>query len=184
MKAFNYLLLGCFSIMIGIFLFLIAQTLYESMWIIRSLYNSGPPVSAFSDPVVLLGIVILLSTVLIASGIVVAKKVAKIRKDESSEVTYLGIPFSVISVYCVLSAIHFVCVKGYGSYVSCRIAGASSIHEKQFLLAREVIIYLASRDCIIGITFLLIGAFSWWMAMKIFKGDIGTITPSEESGVK
>ena len=170
--------------MIGILLFLIGHTLYESMWIIRSLYVSGPPISAFSNPVVLSGIVILLFTVMIGSGIVVAKKVAKLRKDESSKVTYLGIPFSVISVYCVLRAIHFACVEGYRSYINCRIAGASSIPEKQFLLAREVMIDLASRDCIIGIVFLLMGVFSWWMAMKVFKGEMGTIASSEESEVK
>ena len=181
MKVIYYFLIGLFLFVIGIILFHAAHIFYESMWIIRSLFVSGYPISAFRNPFVLIGIVVLIFAVVGGFGIVIGKKVARLWKDKSNKTAYITLPFYVISLDCVLHAIHYLCVEGYNFYVDYRIVGGQSISETQILMARDIIIDLASRECIIGILFFLTGVLSWWTALILSKGDVDTLAPSEES---
>ena len=181
MKVIYYFLIGLFLFVIGIILFHAARIFYESMWIIRSLFVSVYPISAFRNPVILLGIVVLNSAVVIGFGIVIGKRAVRLVKDKSNKTAYIALLFFVISLDCVLHAIHYLCVKGYHFYVDYRVVRGLGVSETQILLVRDIIIDLASRECAIGILFFLTGALSWWTALRFSKGNVDTLVPSEES---
>ncbi|MBU7016058.1 MAG: hypothetical protein HXS44_01010 [Theionarchaea archaeon] len=181
MKVIYYFLIGSFSIIMGINLYKAAYIFYESMWRIRSLFVSGYPISAFRNPVVLIGIVVLILAVVGGFGIVIGKKVAGLWKDKSNKIAYFALLFFVISLNCVLHAIHYVCVEGYNFYVDYRMVAAISFSETQISQTHDVIIYLATRMCIIGILYFLVGAFSWGAALIVSRKDVETLVPSEEN---
>jgi hypothetical protein len=161
MKLAHFIFLGLLLVGGGILLHIL-HILYESIWEIRSLLISPVPVSTFANPAILLGMLVLIFVVVGGGAFALIKTAMKTLKDTSNEIAVvLIVILFLILIDCLLHSIYFICVEGYHSYVSYRIAAALTESEEQLLPIRDIINEIQLRNYIVGAIFFLMTPFVW-----------------------